>query len=123
MPVSGLDHINIDTSKPAETIEFYNKVLGLENRPEDRPGDPLDGAWLWCGDRPIVHLGFVDTQPPSGTGALNHAAFECSDFDGTCAALDDLGITYEARRRTDRAFHQIFLSDPNGVKLELNIAH
>lgn len=123
MPVSGLDHINIDTSMPAQTIAFYTKVLGLENRPGDRPGDPTTGAWLWCGDRPIVHLGFVDDQPPTATGALNHAAFECTDFDGTCAALDELGIAYEARRRTDRAFHQIFLSDPNGVLLELNIAH
>ena len=123
MPVKGLDHINIDTNKPDETIAFYTEVLGLENRPADRPGDPTTGAWLWCGSQPIVHLGFGREFPKGRSGSFNHAAFQCTDFDGTCAKLDELGLEYEARRRTDRDFDQIFLTDPNGVKLELNVAH
>ena len=46
MGITGLDHINIDTSKPDETVAFYEDVLGLENRPQDRPDFGFPGAWL-----------------------------------------------------------------------------
>ena len=29
--ISGLDHVNIETSELEETIQFYEDVLGLEN--------------------------------------------------------------------------------------------
>ena len=36
--ISGLDHVNIETSELEETIHFYEDVLGFENG--DRP--PFD---------------------------------------------------------------------------------
>lgn len=126
MPVEGLDHINIDTCKPEETIEFYTRVLGLENRPQDRPGDPTTGAWLFSGAQAVVHLGFVDNDHHDPdreypTGSFNHFAFSCTDFEGTRAALDKLGVEYRASQRPERDFSQLFVQDPNGVNLELNI--
>lgn len=117
----GLDHINIDTDKPEATIEFYTDVLGLENRPADRPGDPSTGAWLFSGDKALVHLNFGTEDKQGPTGAFNHAAFQCTDFAGTCNQLDRLGIEYRVAQRPERSFSQIFLHDPNGVFLELNI--
>jgi len=120
--VSGLDHINIDTSKPDETIEFYEQVLGLENRPQDRPDFGFPGAWLFLGEQAVVHLNFIDHDDRFGAkSAFNHIAFEGSDFDAMCGVLDDRGLKYRTSERPDIGLSQIFVKDPNGVRVEINI--
>ncbi len=129
MAVKGIDHVNIDTVKPEETIAFYSEVLGLENRPDQRPGGMGSGAWLFSGENAVVHLNFHDAQSDTAerlaagtrSGAFNHVAFAGSDFDGTCATLDSLGIDYRVSDRPEISLKQIFLRDPNGVALEVNI--
>lgn len=121
MGIRIIDHINIDTCKPEETVAFYSNVLGLESRPKHRAANN-PGAWMYSGDRAIVHLNFHDASPAGPTGAFNHAAFEGSDFQGTCRALEAHGIDYRVQERTDISLKQIFLEDPNGVKLEINIS-
>lgn len=126
--ISAIDHINIDTVKPEETIDFYEKVFGLENRPEDRPASSLPGAWLFSGRRAVVHLNFHDEDSETGqrlvsggrSGAFNHVAFVGSDFDRTCARLDALGVRYRTGDPRPR-LRQIFLRDPNDIVIEVNI--
>lgn len=129
MAVQGIDHINIDTDRPEETVEFYSQVLGLENRPEDRPGGIGDGAWLFNGDQAVVHLNFHGAESETGrrlsesarSGAFNHVAFVGSDFDGTCRLLDDLSVQYRTADIPDIGLKQIFVRDPNNVAIEINI--
>jgi catechol 2,3-dioxygenase-like lactoylglutathione lyase family enzyme len=130
MAVSRIDHVNIDTAKPEETISFYEAALGLEHRPEARPDPGFPGAWLFSGDQAMVHLNYH--QPGSAgaekladgskSGAFNHVAFAGADFAATCARLDELGIPYRTGGHPDRGVRQIFLRDPNNVAIELNIA-
>jgi catechol 2,3-dioxygenase-like lactoylglutathione lyase family enzyme len=130
MTVSGLDHVNIDTDRPDETIAFYCTVLGLENRPDERPTFSTPGAWLWTGDRAVVHLNFHESFPEDldegarhrpSTGAFNHVAFEAGDYDEICATLESNGIGYDVSHRPDIELRQIFVRDPNGIRIELNI--
>lgn len=121
MPVKGLEHVNIDTCKPEETIAFYAQVLGLENRPDERPAIPFPGAWLFLDGQAVVHLNFIEEDRTGPTGAFNHVAFEASDFDGTCAALDAMGHEYRTTGIPTASLRQIFVHDPNGVMVELNI--
>ena len=122
MGISGLDHINIDTAQPEATVAFYENILGLENRPDDRPNFDFPGAWLFAGDTAVVHLNYIDEDDRFGQrNAFNHIAFEGSDFAGTCAKLDDQGVEYRTSERPEIALSQIFLSDPNGVRVEINI--
>jgi catechol 2,3-dioxygenase-like lactoylglutathione lyase family enzyme len=129
MAVSGIDHVNIDTAQPTETIEFYAQVLDLENRPQDRPGGIGDGAWLFKGDQAMVHLNFHDPASETGrrlaerarSGAFNHVAFVGSDFDGTCRLLDDLSLEYRTSDLPEIGLKQIFVRDPNNVAIEINI--
>lgn len=122
MAITGLDHINIDTCRPDDTVEFYTQVLGLENRPERRPNFGFPGAWLFSGDRAVVHLNFIDEDDRFGQrNAFNHIAFEGSDFDGMCATLDGLGHEYRTSVRDEIKLRQIFVDDPNGVRVEINI--
>ena len=129
MPVIGLDHVNIVAADLEASARFYADVLGLERR--DRPGAavPGRGAWLCAGDgRAIVHLGSAarpgDESGAGGgsTGAINHVAFACEDFDAMVARLARLGVAYRASAPAGIGFRQIFLSDPDGVTLELNFA-
>ena len=120
--ITGLDHINIDTSKPDETVAFYEDVLGLENRPQDRPDFGFPGAWLFLGERPVVHLNFIDEDDRFWQrSAFNHIAFEGSDFVGMCALLSDRGLKYRTSERPEISLSQIFVDDPNGVRVEVNI--
>lgn len=123
MAINGLDHINIDTCRPDETVAFYTEVLGLENRPELRPDFGFPGAWLFSGDRAVVHLNFIDEDDRFGQrSAFNHIAFEGSDFEAMCATLDDLGQAYRTSIRDEIKLRQIFVDDPNGVRVEINIS-
>ncbi len=120
--ITGLDHINIDTAKPDETVAFYEQVLGLENRPNDRPDFGFPGAWLFLGDTAVVHLNFVEDDGRSTLrSAFNHIAFEGDDFDGMCALLDERGLKYRTSERPEISLSQIFVNDPNGVRVEVNI--
>ena len=122
MGITGLDHINIDTSQPEETIAFYEQVLGLKNRPERRPESPRPGAWLFLDDAPIVHLNFIDDDGRQTTrSAFNHIAFEGNDFGAMCALLDERGLEYRTSERPEIALSQIFVNDPNGIRVEVNI--
>lgn len=122
MAVSGLDHINIDTAEPDATIAFYRDILGLENRPQDRPDFGFPGAWLFLGERAVVHLNFIDADERfSSRSAFNHIAFEGDDFDAMCALLDDRGLRYRTSERPEIGLQQIFVNDPNGVRVEVNI--
>ncbi len=123
MPLHAVDHVNIDTSDLAATINFYEQVLGLDPRPKPS-GNP--GSWLYSGERAIVHVNVVEVptivEPGSrATGPFNHVAFNASDLDGLRAAFDDAGHPYRVSERPDLGVTQIFTNDPNGVPIELNI--
>lgn len=117
MKVHGLDHVNITTQDLEGTIAFYREVLGLE--PGERPPFPFPGAWLYAGGRPVVHLG---VRPASGgsTGAVDHVAFAASGFEAFRRRLEERGIPYSTAVVPGTDMRQIFLRDPNGVKIELN---
>lgn len=120
--ITGIDHINIDTCCPDETVAFYEDILGLENRPDDRPDFGFPGAWLFLGDTAVVHLNFIDKDDRfEQRSAFNHIAFEGSDFDAMCALLDDRGLQYRTSQRPEINLQQVFVDDPNGVRVEVNI--
>ena len=63
-------------------------------------------------------LVLVDDDP-----ALLHAlsfAFETEGYDGMAAKLTERGLAFETKELPDFRLRQIFVHDPNGVKLELN---
>src|SRR5215218_3954144 len=116
MPVRGLDHVNIVTPDVPGTVAFYEAVVGLASGA--RPNFSFPGAWLYAGDRAVIHL--MGGERGRGTGSLDHVAFEAEDFEGTRRRLEERGLAYEVRDVPGSAIRQLFVHDPNGVKLELN---
>jgi catechol 2,3-dioxygenase-like lactoylglutathione lyase family enzyme len=119
--VGVLDHFNIRTRNLAETVRFYEDVLGLENGA--RPNFAFPGAWMYSEGRPVVHL--VDISPTAeaqkpDSGVVHHVAFASTGFAGMKARLAGKGMPYDARQVPGGDLWQIFVRDPNGVMIELN---
>lgn len=120
MQIRTLDHVNISTADPDATLDFYCGVLGLVDDRLRRPDFSFPGAWLFAGDRAVVHLNFVDEDPTGPANALDHIAFEAVGYAETRRELDERNIAYRASERPDDGLSQLFVVDPNGVKVELN---
>jgi catechol 2,3-dioxygenase-like lactoylglutathione lyase family enzyme len=119
MQVKRMDHAAIRTTKVAETQRFFETVLGLTAGP--RPAFDFDGAWLYADGEDVVHLVAADAdRVPSTQAALDHVALRIADHDAAIRRLEDLGIPYDARSTPGDELRQIFIFDPNGVRIELN---
>ena len=119
--VGVLDHFNIRTRKLRETIHFYEDVLGLQNG--ERPNFSFPGAWMYSEGRPVVHL--VDISPTSeaqkpDSGVVHHVAFVSSGFNAMKQRLAGKSVPFDTREVPGGALWQIFITDPNGVMVELN---
>ena len=73
---------------------------------------------MYLGAEPVVHLVQLQTEAPPRGGAIDHVAFGATDVDATTAALRAAGIEFTAR--PGDGMTQVFVHDPDGVKVELN---
>ncbi len=134
MTVLGLDHVNVRTPDPARTLGFFRDVLQMRVGPPPfatETGDGSKGGWVYdSDDRPVVHVGGADSPYPTdatipfvvarGGGAVHHVALNCSGFDELKARFDSLGIEFGEADYSQFGFRQLFVTEPNGVLLELN---
>jgi catechol 2,3-dioxygenase-like lactoylglutathione lyase family enzyme len=119
MPLQKLEHINVYCADLAISRSFYTEVLGLEDGP--RPDFGIPGAWLYLGDQAVVHLvGGRHGDSPLNTGPFDHIAFEARDFQSMKAKMQALGLKIQENDVPDFKIQQLFLHDPDGVKIELN---
>ena len=87
------------------------------SRPASFGPDRSGPYWLYLDGVPCIHvaeraayeahaasLGLRPTQPP-----IDHVAFAADDYEELAARLEAAGL------------RQLFLADPNGVRIELNV--
>ena len=53
---------------------------------------------------------------------IDHVAFRATGLAEMLAHLDELGVAYKERQVDNQGLYQLFLFDPNGVKVELNFS-
>jgi catechol 2,3-dioxygenase-like lactoylglutathione lyase family enzyme len=119
--VGVLDHFNIRTRNLGATVRFYEDVLGLEKGP--RPNFAFPGAWMYSEGRAVVHLVDIsptDEQQKPDSGVVHHVAFVSQGFHGMKQRLQSKGVAFESREVPGGDLWQIFVTDPNGVMIELN---
>lgn len=113
-----IDHCTIRTRRLPASIAFYEQVLQLRQGP--RPAFGFPGAWLYSGENALVHLVTESAAAPDGNGApLDHVAFAVAGLAACRTRLQGLGIDFEERVVPGNGLTQIFLSDPDGLRLEL----
>jgi len=120
MPLEALQHVNIRCVDVEAARAFYEGVLGLTVGA--RPPFQSKGYWMYIGDHPVVHLVQrpVGEAAAPGPGNLDHVGFGGVDLDGTRAKLQAAGITFREKLVPRDGTVQIFLSDPDGIQVELN---
>ncbi len=127
-----MEHYLVITDDIERTKEFYCGALGM--RVGFRPPLEFPGYWLYVGDTPCIHIaewrtytahsqrqGIPVSTRASGTGPFDHIAFNAEDFDGMLARLERYGIEPGLNVVTGTPLRQLFLTDPNGVKIEINV--
>ena len=120
-----IEHALVLTDDLEETRAFY-AALGFE--PADRPALPFSGFWLTFGGGPVclhvadrteyeAHAATLGLVP--ARGPLDHLAFRIEDDEALAARLEAAGIV-AVRNEVPGAFRQLFVTDPNGQRIELN---
>lgn len=118
MGIKGLDHVNINTSNMKDTMSLYTDLLDFTDG--FRPPFDFPGAWLYAGGNAVIHLVFSDSEPNVICNPVDHIAFEATGFEETKQRLENENWEFRCSNVPDTQIRQIFLVDPNGVKLELN---
>jgi catechol 2,3-dioxygenase-like lactoylglutathione lyase family enzyme len=133
MPLSHIEHFLVATDDIDATAGWYCRVLGLEEGPHPDFGFPV--KWLYAGGVDVVHvgpsakaagenqkkyLGRTSQDTGAGTGAIDHVAFRARGLQQMMAHLRSQGVAFSERRASGQALYQLFLYDPNGIKIELN---
>ena len=135
MSLKTFEHVLILADDLEKTKEFYVDLLGLKDG--YRPDFPFPGHWLYLneddkaacihlamrkqGDGQDYYIGKKD-DAKSGSGAIDHVAFNADDIEGMKSKLDKISVEYTHRKVPDFPLEQIFIMDPDGVKVELNYA-
>ena len=129
MPLENLNHVLVMTGDLEATRDFYVDVLGLEDG--YRPPFAFPGHWFYLGERAVIHVAelrdYLDRRdraqggaPDSATGSIDHIAFEATGLRDMIARLKKHGICAQHRKVPHLDLHQVFVHDPNGIRIELN---
>ena len=135
MPLSHIEHFLVQTESIEKTRDWYVRVLGMRVGPN--PDFKFPVCWLYLGDRDIVHVTeggrnvsenrkkYVGQQSEavSGTGVVDHIAFRATGLREMLEHLRREKVEFNQRMVSDQGLYQLFLFDPNGIKIELNFAN
>ncbi len=113
-----LDHVTVRTRNLDRSLAFYRDVLGMTPAAW-RPPFRFDGAWLALDGRAIVHL--VAGRPAeTPAGAVDHFAISGTGSpEAAKAELTARSIAFDEQETPDGRFRQLFVRDPDGVKIEI----
>src|SRR5688572_23086324 len=121
LAIRWLDHVNIRTANLEALVRFYEDVIGLKSGARPPLGFP--GAWMYAGERAVIHLVGVAEQPqPQGALRLEHFAFAGSGLSELLARLKQHAVMYEQSRQPGTGNVIINVKDPDGNRLHIDFA-
>jgi catechol 2,3-dioxygenase-like lactoylglutathione lyase family enzyme len=121
-----LDHLLVLTDDIDATRDFWCAALGLDVG--ERPPLEVPGYWLYGAEGPCVHVADRTAYEehseqigiPAAAGPVEHVAFDAPDYEALVARVEREGIE-AARNAVPGVMRQLFVEDPNGVKIEINV--
>ena len=135
MPVHHLEHFLIQTADIKATRDWYVDTLGFEEG--SHPDFKFPVCWLYLDGKDVIHIteggkntsanrkAYLGQQSDAleGTGVIDHMAFRCTGLGEMLERIRTKGVEFKQRQVDDQGLYQLFLFDPNGVKIELNFAN
>jgi catechol 2,3-dioxygenase-like lactoylglutathione lyase family enzyme len=130
MPITDWDHYTVRSKDAAASWTFYEQALGLNVR--KREGFAIPAFIVSIGAREVVHVFQASAEmetvfaklPPAdqmegwATGRLHHVEFWASDLQAVRARLSGQGVAVTERTLPDK--HQLHMTDPDGIQVNLN---
>jgi catechol 2,3-dioxygenase-like lactoylglutathione lyase family enzyme len=134
MSVTAMEHVLVLSDDIEATRDFYCRIVGL--RVGERPPLEFPGYWLYAGSTACVHvaereayashaagLGLEVPADSPGAGPVDHIAFTAGDYEAIAARLQSHGVAAVRNTVPNGGPHQLFIEDPNGVRIEINVRH
>ena len=132
MPLNHMQHILVQAEDVEKTKDWYVEILGLQEG--YTPDFKFPVYWLYLGDQDVLHLtpggknvssnrlAYVGQQSDAeqGTGVIDHIAFHATGLAEMIDHLEQTGTEFKERQVDSQGLYQLFLFDPNGIKIELN---
>ncbi len=130
MPITQMQHYMVLSQDLEKTRHFYCDVLGLRAGP--RPPFDFEGLWIYVGEVAVVHVAGRDSyigtgrlkdaaRERHGSGSVDHIAFAADNYDELVASFEKHGVRYRASNVPGRPLRQLFVFDPDGIQIEINI--
>jgi len=130
MPITQMQHYMVLSKDLEKTRQFYCDVLGLRTGP--RPPFDFEGLWIYVGDVAVVHVAGQAsyeetgrlaeiTKERHGSGSVDHIAFAANNYDELVASFQKHGVKYRATQVPASDLRQLFVHDPDGIQIEINI--
>jgi catechol 2,3-dioxygenase-like lactoylglutathione lyase family enzyme len=128
MPLRSLDHVLVLTDDLERTKEFYCDVLGFEIG--ERPPLAFPGYWLSLDGVVCLHVAERTAYEAHAAeiglsrrdGPIDHLAFAAEGHAALVARLEAAEVDAVTNDVPAAGIRQLFLDDPNGVRIELNIS-
>jgi catechol 2,3-dioxygenase-like lactoylglutathione lyase family enzyme len=130
--VSELEHVLVLSDDVERACDFYQQTLGL--RLGDRPPLQFTGYWLYAGPTPCLHiadrasyrahaesLGLSVGARNDHGGPVDHIAFSARGYAELSDRLARAGIEPVRNDVPGGGPRQLFFTDPEGLRVEINI--
>lgn len=113
-------HVCIFAHDLDETREFYRDILGMDTAFNFLRDDKVFGFYLNAGGRSHVEVFQKDASCFDESNQINHMCIEVESIDEAISHIQSMGVepTRPKKRGCDGTW-QCWLTDPNGVKIEL----
>jgi catechol 2,3-dioxygenase-like lactoylglutathione lyase family enzyme len=127
MPLHGLEHVLVLADDLEAARAFYCDLLGLEAG--ERPPLAFPGYWLYLDGVCCLHLAERDAYQAHAeeiglrraSGPIDHLAFAAGDYEALVERLHAAGVRAVRNDVPAAGIRQLFLEDPSGVRIELNV--
>jgi len=130
MHITQMQHFMVLSKDLEKTRWFYCDVLGMRTGP--RPPFDFEGLWIYIDDVAVVHVAGLSSYESTGrledagaarhgSGSVDHIAFAADNWDELVASFEAHGIRYRAPGVPGGRLQQIFLHDPDGIQIEINV--
>ncbi|MCU7932461.1 MAG: lactoylglutathione lyase [Candidatus Thiodiazotropha sp. (ex Codakia rugifera)] len=128
-----IKHVLLRTNDLARMVHFFEQTLEL--KVGQCPPFSFPGAWLWSGNRSLIHLSelnpvdcsqsdyLINDEAPavSGTGIIDHIAFSGVDYPPLIERLLHYHLDYFERTVPLIGEHQVFIQGPENLRIEVQL--
>ncbi|MCY4536829.1 MAG: VOC family protein [Chloroflexi bacterium] len=117
--IKQLAHVCIGAADLERTERFYVDLLGMELAFEFMRGGERIGFYLRAGGTSFIEVFAERESLKDGRASLKHFCLEVEDLDALTAKLTAQGVEVSAKKfGADNAW-QAWITDPNGLRIEL----